>query len=657
MKKRLFTLLSILAISVGLMQAQSILTIQGQITDDSTGAPAVHHPVMVTSDTLLLPGNGGPGNPGNPPAGFLAMAFTDVQGNYSIDIDLSTLNLPEVFVITPVCFQTHQIVPLPAIAGIQLLNFTVCALNPGGGNPGGGNPGGGNPGGGNPGGGIPGMGCHAMFIGFPDSVNMLTWSFHALPMSPTAAFAWDFGNGSTAVGQDVTSTFPAFGQYNVCLILTDTAFQCADTMCILINVDSTWFPGGGHPGGGNPGGGCPGGGNPGGGHPGMGCHAMFIGFPDTANMLAWNFHALSMSPTAAFAWDFGNGSTAVGQDVTSTFPAFGQYNVCLILTDTAFQCADTMCILINVDSTWFPGGGHPGGGNPGGGHPGGGHPGGGNPGMGCHAMFIGFPDTANMLTWNFHALSMSPTAEFAWDFGNGSTAVGQDVTTTFPAFGQYNVCLILTDTAFQCTDTMCILVDVDSTWFPGGGHPGGGNPGGGMNCIADFDYVIGSNGVVSFTDLSQPVPTHWLWDFGDGNQSADQNPIHTYNSTGTFDVTLTIGFTNCLCTDSTSQTITIPVSISTTLGTTQTDAFSFSQPYPNPASDKLYIDISNASAGAIEMIVSDLTGKQIMAKTAYAEVGSQRLELNTSALPGGMYLLILQQSSGKTMSYKFTRIR
>ena len=545
MKKRLFTLLSILAISVGLMQAQSILTIQGQITDDSTGAPAVHHPVMVTSDTLLLPGNGGPGNPGNPPAGFLAMAFTDVQGNYSIDIDLSTLNLPEVFVITPVCFQTHQIVPLPAIAGIQLLNFTVCALNPGGGNPGGGNPGGGNPGGGNPGGGIPGMGCHAMFIGFPDSVNMLTWSFHALPMSPTAAFAWDFGNGSTAVGQDVTSTFPAFGQYNVCLILTDTAFQCADTMCILINVDSTWFPGGGHPGGGNPGGG----------------------------------------------------------------------------------------------------------------HPGGGHPGGGNPGMGCHAMFIGFPDTANMLTWNFHALSMSPTAEFAWDFGNGSTAVGQDVTTTFPAFGQYNVCLILTDTAFQCTDTMCILVDVDSTWFPGGGHPGGGNPGGGMNCIADFDYVIGSNGVVSFTDLSQPVPTHWLWDFGDGNQSADQNPIHTYNSTGTFDVTLTIGFTNCLCTDSTSQTITIPVSISTTLGTTQTDAFSFSQPYPNPASDKLYIDISNASAGAIEMIVSDLTGKQIMAKTAYAEVGSQRLELNTSALPGGMYLLILQQSSGKTMSYKFTRIR
>ena len=40
---------------------------------------------------------------------------------------------------------------------------------------------------------------------------------------------------------------------------------------------------------------------------------------------------------------------------------------------------------------------------------------------------------------------------------------------------------------------------------------------------------------------------NWIWDFGDGNTSEEQNPIHTYTRKGTYDVTLTISnenFTN-----------------------------------------------------------------------------------------------------------------
>ena len=42
----------------------------------------------------------------------------------------------------------------------------------------------------------------------------------------------------------------------------------------------------------------------------------------------------------------------------------------------------------------------------------------------------------------------------------------------------------------------------------------------------------------SFTDLSTNAVS-WLWDFGDGNTSTAQNPTHTYNSIGSFDVSLT----------------------------------------------------------------------------------------------------------------------
>jgi uncharacterized protein (TIGR02145 family) len=45
---------------------------------------------------------------------------------------------------------------------------------------------------------------------------------------------------------------------------------------------------------------------------------------------------------------------------------------------------------------------------------------------------------------------------------------------------------------------------------------------------------------VSFTDQSTGNPTSWLWDFGDGATSTLQNPTHTYNLPGSYDVQLTV---------------------------------------------------------------------------------------------------------------------
>ena len=44
---------------------------------------------------------------------------------------------------------------------------------------------------------------------------------------------------------------------------------------------------------------------------------------------------------------------------------------------------------------------------------------------------------------------------------------------------------------------------------------------------------------VKFTDTSTGNPTAWAWDFGDGNTSALQNPVNTYQAPGTYTVTLT----------------------------------------------------------------------------------------------------------------------
>ncbi len=53
-----------------------------------------------------------------------------------------------------------------------------------------------------------------------------------------------------------------------------------------------------------------------------------------------------------------------------------------------------------------------------------------------------------------------------------------------------------------------------------------------------------NNGVgplnVQFTDQSIGDITSWLWNFGDGGNSTQQNPTYTYNTPGTYNVTLTV---------------------------------------------------------------------------------------------------------------------
>jgi len=64
--------------------------------------------------------------------------------------------------------------------------------------------------------------------------------------------------------------------------------------------------------------------------------------------------------------------------------------------------------------------------------------------------------------------------------------------------------------------------------------------------IAQFssDRALTCDGIVSFTDRSAYDPISWLWDFGDGNTSTDQNPTHTYANSGNYTVRLTASNAN-----------------------------------------------------------------------------------------------------------------
>lgn len=72
--------------------------------------------------------------------------------------------------------------------------------------------------------------------------------------------------------------------------------------------------------------------------------------------------------------------------------------------------------------------------------------------------------------------------------------------------------------------------------------------GGSGGCLAQFTYYPDSlpNGLAyQFMDLSTGWITQWDWDFGDGTTSQEQNPLHIFPVSGTYEVCLIISGPEC----------------------------------------------------------------------------------------------------------------
>lgn len=113
----------------------------------------------------------------------------------------------------------------------------------------------------------------------------------------------------------------------------------------------------------------------------------------------------------------------------------------------------------------------------------------------------------------------------------------------------------VTDLATGCTDTLSKAL----TYTPANTSCQGdtGAP------VADFIFSLSGGGSrqVFFEDRSTGgKPTSYLWEFGDGTSSAQQNPQHTYAADGTYTVTLTVS--NSAGSNSISKGVQVPSPVS-----------------------------------------------------------------------------------------------
>lgn len=137
----------------------------------------------------------------------------------------------------------------------------------------------------------------------------------------------------------------------------------------------------------------------------------------------------------------------------------------------------------------------------------------------CAPDEIQFSD--NSITGNIN----DPINSWAWNFGDGTTSNLQNPVHTYTSPGNYNISLTVT-TVGGCTNNNT-TAPYNVQAFP---YPNAGFSLNSTNLNLPYDQLICTN--------QSTGATTYVWSFGDGTQTTVQNPQHSYNAVGTFEVQL-----------------------------------------------------------------------------------------------------------------------
>ncbi|HEX5003425.1 MAG TPA: PKD domain-containing protein [Bacteroidia bacterium] len=195
-----------------------------------------------------------------------------------------------------------------------------------------------------------------------------------------------------------------------------------------------------------------------------------------------------------YAWDFGDGYTSTQMSPSHTYNATGSFSVSLTVTE-ASGCSASYTLPFNIQVT-----------------------------NGIN-NFNPAPVITACAPFTINLFDNSPaTSSWFWDFGDGTTSTDQNPTHTYMTPGTYDVSLTTQATGSNCSQ----YVSPYRTYIIKGGVP-------------DFtvSQTICPPYTATFTDQSVNAAS-WLWDFGDGDSSTLQHPVHVYASAGHYNVTLTI---------------------------------------------------------------------------------------------------------------------
>ena len=322
--------------------------------------------------------------------------------------------------------------------------------------------------------------CPSVISGFSSNVSNgtapLTVSFTDSSTGGTiTGWNWNFGDGNISTVQNPVHTFSSAGTYSVNMSSLNSCGN-SNSSVHVINVNT------------------------------VPCPSVISGFSSNVSNgtapLTVTFTDSSTGGTiTGWNWNFGDGNISTVQNPVHTFSSAGTYSVNM---SSLNSCGNSNSSVHVITVNTVP----------------------------CPSVISGFSSNVSNgtapLTVTFIDSSTGGTVTgWNWNFGDGNVSTVQNPVHTFSSAGNYSVNL---SSLNSCGNSNSVLhvITVNTVPCP--------------SVISGFSSNV-SNGtaplIVSFTDSSTGgTLTGWNWNFGDGNISTVQNPVHTFSSAGNYSVNL-----------------------------------------------------------------------------------------------------------------------
>jgi PKD repeat protein len=314
----------------------------------------------------------------------------------------------------------------------------------------------------------------------------LTVQFSDRSSGNPTAWLWDFGDGSTSTEQNPTHTYRVPGFYTI--LLTSANIYGSDMERKENYLCARPLSPGSPP-----------------------VAAYQANISAGTAPLTVQFSDHSSGDPSSWLWNFGDGTTSIEKNPWHTFTSSGNYTVILTVSNPFGSDSVQGLQYIRVD---LP-----------------------SPGF-VPVVDFSMNRTSGIapLAVQFNDVSSANPESWLWDFGDNSTSIEKDPIHVYITPGTYTITLTVTNAMGTGSKSRTGLITV--TGIPPLIVDFKGEP------LRGYEPLL-----VRFTDLSSDSPTTWLWSFGDGTTSTEQNPSHRYPA-GIYTVTLKVTNQNGTATSS-----------------------------------------------------------------------------------------------------------
>lgn len=216
--------------------------------------------------------------------------------------------------------------------------------------------------------------------------------------------------------------------------------------------------------------------------------------------LSVQFIDTSANNPTSWTWLFGDGGSSTSETPVHQYTVAGTYTVTLTATNADGSNTDTQTGYIVVSKVAA---------------------------MPVTGFVSSVTSGSQPLGVQFVDSSTNSPTSWAWSFGDGGTSTTENPSHTYTTTGIFTVTLTSTNSAGSNTLSKAAYITVS---------PASTTP------VASFSAIRTSGTTpfsVQFIDTSTNSPSAWVWSFGDGYTTLQQNPVHTYTTAGTYTVTLT----------------------------------------------------------------------------------------------------------------------